>query len=226
MRQSLTVLFGFVLASAALVPTFASETTKKNKPAILPSYRVEPPDILHLELRKADGRSIDDTITGNYLVDSDRGAINLGKYGIVKVAGHTTAEIKRTLEKHLATWFAGATILVDVRQINSQAVYVITQGNTGDNVLRIPFSSDQTVLDALHAAQISPKTPDVLLWIKRPSPKVPGLEETLSVDLVAIARGDRSTNYDLMPGDRIFVERLPGRAADRPSQPGDGYGRA
>ena len=62
-----------------------------------PSYVVEPPDILNVEVLQAlPGRPI----TGERLVKPD-GTINLGYYGEVYVSGLTTAEIKEKVALHL-----------------------------------------------------------------------------------------------------------------------------
>jgi polysaccharide export outer membrane protein len=76
----------------------------------------------------------------------------------------------------------------------------------GDNVRRIPITGNETVLDAVASiggrSQLSSKK----MWIARPSPSDPENGAILAVDYDAIMRrGATATNYQIMPGDRIFI---------------------
>jgi len=62
------------------------------------------------------------------------------------------------------------------------------------------------VLDAIGnlggLSQLSSKK----IWIARPSPSRSGCDQILPVDWEAITRGGRTaTNYQIMPGDRVFI---------------------
>src|SRR5262249_45750283 len=65
-----------------------------------------------------------------------------------------------------------------------------------------------TVLDALSTlgglpAQASKKK----IWVARPAPSEVGCDQVLPVDWNAITQGgSTSTNYQLLPGDRIYVK--------------------
>jgi polysaccharide export outer membrane protein len=145
-------------------------------------------------------------VSGQYLVGPD-GTINLRSYGVVYVAGKTVTQIKVDLQKHLAQFFDSPEVSVDVLGYNSKVFYVITDGaGLGDNVRRIPVTGNETVLDALAAvgglSQLSSKE----VWVARPAPGDFGCEQILPVDYAAVTRGGSSaTNYQLLPGDRVFV---------------------
>ncbi len=145
-------------------------------------------------------------ITGEYLVGPD-GTINLRQYGSVHLAGKTLAESKALIEKHLSQYFDSPEVSLNILAFNSKVYYIITAGaGTGDNIVRIPFTGNETVLDAITQvgglSQVSTKN----LWIARPAPDGFGYEQILTVDWDAITQGGgTATNYQIMPDDRIFV---------------------
>jgi polysaccharide biosynthesis/export protein len=145
-------------------------------------------------------------ITGEYLVGPD-GTINLRQYGTLRVAGKTVTEIRRELNQHLSQFFDSPDASVEVRQINSKVFYVITEGGgMGDNIRRVPITGNDTVLDALAAVNGLSQVSSTTVWVARPAPGGFGCEQILPVDYAAITRGASSaTNYELMPGDRVFV---------------------
>jgi len=145
-------------------------------------------------------------VTGEYLVGPD-GTINLRQYGVLHVAGKTVNEIREELQKHLGQYFDSPEVAVEVRQYNSKVFYVITQGaGLGDNVRRIPITGNDTVLDALSAVNGLSQVSSANIWVARPTPGGAGCEQILPVDYDAIAKGgSAATNYQLMPGDRVFI---------------------
>jgi polysaccharide export outer membrane protein len=191
-------------------------------------YVVEPPDMILVEVLEAlPGRPI----SGERLVRPD-GKISLGFYGEVYVAGLTTAEIKEKiiqhLRKHLGDEQLGlvvpdperpgrtksvapadsARVYVDVKAYNSKNYYV--QGDVSAPG-RLPITGNDTVLDAInYAGGLQPTA-----WrsnIRLVRPPAPGADRprVLKVDYEAIAyEGDPSTNYQLLPGDRVIVLRDP-----------------
>jgi polysaccharide export outer membrane protein len=89
---------------------------------------------------------------------------------------------------------------------NSKVYYVITQGaGTGDAVTRFPITGNETVLDAISNINGLTAVSSKKIWIARP---VPHTEEmhVLPVDWQGItANGTSLTNYQILPGDRVFV---------------------
>jgi polysaccharide biosynthesis/export protein len=145
-------------------------------------------------------------ISGVYLVGPD-GTVNLKQYGTVHVAGKTMLEARLALQKQLSQFFDSPEVAVDVLAYNSKVYYVVTEGaNLGDNIKRLPITGKETVLDAISntggLSQLSRKE----IWIARPAPAGFGCEQILPVDYDAITRGGvAATNYQLLPGDRVFI---------------------
>jgi polysaccharide biosynthesis/export protein len=149
-------------------------------------------------------------VTAQYMVQPD-GRINLRQYGTVLVMGKTMDEARQAIEKHLAKFFVSPAVSIDVLGYNSQFYYVITDGaGTGDDVRRFPITGHETVLDAIAAiggrSQLSGKK----MWIARPSAANAEKGTILPIDYTAIMqRGAAATNYQIMPGDRLFIEGDP-----------------
>jgi polysaccharide export outer membrane protein len=197
-----------------------------NKTA-LPPYVVEPPDLLVIEVLEAlPGRPI----SGERLLRPD-GTISLGFYGDVFVAGLTLDEVKEKVVLHLRQYLNDEilglwrfdpaqnkfvpkeardvdTVFVDVASYNSKFYYV--QGDTAATG-RYPITGNETVLDALNnAGGLIPTAAPRNIRLVRPAPPGACCEQKLPVNLAAIvSAGDTTTNYQLMPGDRLVVYRDP-----------------
>src|SRR4029077_6659871 len=100
-------------------------------------------------------------------------------------------------------------VLLDVTQYMSKRYYVILDGGgNGEQITPFPITGSETVLDALanvnglHAVASKRN-----IWVARRCP-MPGLpEQILPVDYVGITQhGVTATNYQVMPGDRIYVK--------------------
>ena len=193
----------------------------------MPQYVVEPPDVLLVEVLMAlPGRPI----TGEHLVRPD-GRIGLGFYGEVHVAGLTIPEIKEKVALHLREFLdddklgltridpetgrakpveprKSVNIFIDVASYNSKFYYV--QGDVSSPG-RLPITGNDTVIDAINfAGGLILSGSETNIRLVRPAGKEPGRERILPVDLAAIVdRGDPKTNYQLFPGDRLVVSRLP-----------------
>ncbi len=145
-------------------------------------------------------------IAGIYLVAPD-GTVNLRQYGTVHVAGRTVAEIHELLARHLTQFLDSPDVAVDVASYNSKVYYLITEGaGLGDAVRRLPITGNDTVLDAVSQvgglSQVSSKK----IWVARPAPGGVGCEQILPVDWNAVVQGgSTATNFQLMPGDRLFI---------------------
>jgi protein involved in polysaccharide export with SLBB domain len=146
-------------------------------------------------------------IAGEHLVRPD-GTISLGVYGSVPVAGHTLDEVKRMVERHLSTFIHQPEVRVDVLAYNSKVYYVITDGGGfGERVVRLPCTGNETVLDAIANIEGLSEVSSKKIWIARPAPAGTMNSQVLSVDWRAIAAGGMtSTNYQVLPGDRIYIQ--------------------
>ena len=197
------------------------------KKVSMPDYVVEPPDLILVEVLEAlEGRPI----SGERLVRPD-GKITLGFYGEVYVAGLTIPEVKEKIVLHLKKYLndnilglyeedpkTGKPIpvdpkdtdrvFVDVTAYNSKNYYVL--GDVGAPG-KLPITGNETVLDAIqYAGGLMPTAAPQNIRLVRPAPPGACCEQLLPVNIAAITSGgDPTTNYQLMPGDRIVVYRDP-----------------
>jgi polysaccharide biosynthesis/export protein len=213
---------------ASSTPAKEATQARGRSPAIvLKDYVIEPPDLILVEVLEAlPGRPI----SGERLVRPD-GRISLGFYGEVYVAGLTLGEAKEKvvlkLREYLADRLLGLTegddannlegpvptaklrltdrVFVDVVQMNSKVYYV--QGAVREPG-RLPYTGRETVLDALNlAGGLGPNADYADVKLYRPGP--PGTKgplQALPVNIDQIVMGSApTTNYQLMPGDRLVV---------------------
>lgn len=146
-------------------------------------------------------------IAGEHLVTPD-GTVNLGIYGNVYVTGMTVDEARTAIEGHLSEQLENPRIALDVLSYNSKVYYIITEGaGLGDTVVRVPVTGNETVLDAVATVGgISRLSDKKKIWIARPAPASGGCDQVLVVDWEAITKGaNTATNYQLLPGDRLFI---------------------
>ena len=149
-------------------------------------------------------------INGPHLIRPD-GTIGLGTYGSVKVTGMTLPEVRQAIESVLSATLLDPEVSVDVQNYNSKLYYVILDGGgLGQTVHRLPITGNDTVLDAISQvsglAAVSSKD---RIWVSRPGP-TGTCHNILPVDWCAVTElGDTGTNYQLYPGDRLFVASYP-----------------
>jgi polysaccharide export outer membrane protein len=154
-------------------------------------------------------------IAGEHLVGPD-GTINLGTYGSVYVTGLTLNEAKQVIERHLGEYLDAPLVSVDVFSYNSKVYYVVTEGaGFGDNIARFPVTGNETVLDAISQINGLSRLSSKDIWIARPAPSGVGCDQVLPVDIEAIMKGgSTATNYQILPGDRVFIAHDPWIAFD------------
>lgn len=167
----------------------------------LAEYRVEPGDgllVLPSELESKIRLPADQTILAD-------GTIDLGKYGRLLVAGRTIAEIEAGVKEAVKAVEKDEDVgFIDVRLVNRQSkvFYVLGEVTTPG---KFPLTGNETVLDGILAAG---GMTDRSSWrdvvLVRPTGDGPG--HVLRVDYGSIVRlGAAGTNYQLLPGDRIYV---------------------
>ena len=145
-------------------------------------------------------------IVGEHLVGPD-GRVNIGTYGSVYVAGKTIDEAREAIEEQLSNYLQDPEVVVDIFAYNSKKFYIVTQGGGfGDNVQESPITGNETVLDALARVGGISQVSSSKIWIARPAPNGVGCEQILLVNWEDISRGaSTATNYQLLPGDRLFI---------------------
>jgi RNA polymerase sigma factor (sigma-70 family) len=211
------------------------ETPKPEAPTFKRSqlaHVIEPPDLLLVEVLEAlPGRPI----SGERLVRPD-GTISLGFYGDVEVAGLTIPEAKEKIVEHMRKFLNEEVlglididpetgdekrdehgkgvrippketdrVFVDVTAYNSKNYYVYGYVHEPG---RLPITGGETVLDALSfVGGLLPGADTRKIQIMRSFPKGSPVQ-ILPVDYDEITTGiDTSTNYQIMPNDRIVVPR-------------------
>jgi polysaccharide export outer membrane protein len=144
-------------------------------------------------------------IAGEHLVGPD-GTVTLGSYGSVSVVGLTLAQARQAIEDYLSQFLEEPEVSVDVFAYNSKVYYVVTQGaGLGDGLYRFPITGNETVLDAISQISGLGQVSSKRIWIARPTHE-PGTVQVLPVSWEAItAQASASTNYQILPGDRVFV---------------------
>jgi polysaccharide export outer membrane protein len=148
-------------------------------------------------------------IRGEHLVRPD-GTVNLGKYGRVAVARMTQEMAKAAIEQHLSQYFLNPEISIDIGGFNSSVYYIIFDGGgAAENVSRFPHTGSETVLDAIGLVNGLPAiAAKNRVWIARPGDN--DTETVLPIDWKAITqRANPKTNYQIQPGDRIYVAADP-----------------
>jgi polysaccharide export outer membrane protein len=175
----------------------------------LPPYVIEPPDILLVEYPAGEGLLQKFPIAGQHLVRPD-GTVSLGVYGSAMVAGMTIDQAREVIAQQLQKRvnIDPKDLNVDVLAYNSKFYYVITDGGGyGEQVVRVPFQGSDTVLDAIGQINGLPAVASKKhIWVARRCAHEVGGQRVLPVNWKAITQyGDVGTNYQLMPGDRVYV---------------------
>ena len=132
--------------------------------------------------------------------------MTLGSYGSVPVVGMTIAQAKGAIEAYLSQYLDYPEVAVDVYAYNSKVYYIVTQGaGLGDGVYRFPVTGNETVLDAIAQINGLQQVSSKKIWIARPAGQ-PGCVQVLPVKWEEItAEACASTNYQILPGDRVFI---------------------
>lgn len=163
-------------------------------------HRLEPGDVLLVEPAEFDA-SI--RLAGDQTVQPD-GAIELGQFGRLPVAGKTTGEVQDDVER-LISEQANKTVPVNVRLLerSGKVVYVMGEVNSPG---AYPLAGNETVLDAIIlAGGLTDKADQTRVVLNRPTAPV-DCRIVLPICYKHIVQiGDTSTNYQVEPGDRVFV---------------------
>ena len=151
-------------------------------------------------------------IRGQHLVQTD-GTVNLGVYGAVYVDNMTIPQAKEAIEKHLSQFLVDPEVALTVTGYNSKVFYLINDGGgvAGEQITRLPMTGKTTVLDALGQVGGLPiHVEKQKMWLVRPAPAGSCEAMVLPVDYKAIVRrGETDTNYQILPGDRLYVKAAP-----------------
>lgn len=167
---------------------------------LLPPYVVEPGDVLVVHPADLDSPV---RLPGDQPVLPD-GTINLGRYGHVVVVGKTVEEIQVLIRATVEAQTKDAGfITVRVVSRPSKVYYVLGEVNAPG---AYPLSGRETVLDGIICAGgLNERATRRSIILTRPTPPE-SCRVVLPVRIRDIVQlGDTTTNYQLAPGDRIFV---------------------
>jgi protein involved in polysaccharide export with SLBB domain len=180
---------------------FAPIPRELEKQAIQPYY-VQPGDVLLIEVTDLEANL---QLPADQTVMPD-GTIDLGQYGRITVAGLTIEQIEALVLDAVKAVVKKS----DVKPINvrlnvaeSGVYYVLGEVNSPGSY---PLIGRETVLDGLMAAGgISDRASECKIILSRPT-SPPSCRVVLPVCYDRIVQlGDSTTNYQLQPGDRIYV---------------------
>ncbi len=150
-------------------------------------------------------------INGVHLVRQD-GTLSLGVYGSVYVAGMTIDQARQAVEQHLSEFVLNPEISLDVYSYNTKWYYVIQdRAGYGQTVIRLPITGSDTVLDALsYVYGTYFLSSNKHMWLSRPNGADPYKFQVFPINWPAIVKGGSpATNYQLFPGDRLYVQSNP-----------------
>jgi protein involved in polysaccharide export with SLBB domain len=193
-----------------LVPNPAPSSVVKLSAEKKKLYLLEPPDIISIEAIHWVPKDLetfeegdDKNVFGHHTIGPD-GYITLGSYGRVYVQGLTLEECRGAFEFHFSKHFENPKVSVDILAINSKEYHVIYQSKgMEERIVKFPYTGDDTVLDALKNIAVPPNTID-RIWISRPL-GISNKPLILPVDWGTTVLGKADSNYQLIPGDRVFV---------------------
>jgi polysaccharide export outer membrane protein len=156
-------------------------------------------------------------ISGPFQVRLD-GTVGIGFWGNVPVAGLTMDQAAEAIRQHVVsnpvlkdygTKPESLVVILDVLAYNSKRYYILFDGGGfGEQVVSFPITGSETVLDAIAnvggLADIASKRN---IWVARRTPHPGQPWQILPVDWVGISQhGITFTNYQILPGDRIYVK--------------------
>lgn len=197
----------------------------------LPPYVIEAPDQLLIEVvqrslvkdpdtglqRPATERLPVQPISGPFQVRPD-GTVGLGFWGNVHVAGLTMDQAADAIRKHVVanavltdfrTKPESIVVILDVLAYNSKRYYILFDGGGyGEQVISFPVTGSETVLDAIaNIGGLSDIASKRNIWVARRTPHPGQPWQILPVDWIGITQhGITFTNYQVLPGDRIYVK--------------------
>jgi polysaccharide export outer membrane protein len=156
-------------------------------------------------------------ISGPFQVRLD-GTVYLGFWGTVPVSGLTLEQAAEAIRAHVGqnptlkeydTDPASLVVIVDVLAYNSKRYYVFFDGaGFGEQVIPFPITGSETVLDAIsNVGGLADVASKRNIWVARRTPHGGQYQQILPVDWVGISQhGITATNYQLLPGDRVYVK--------------------
>lgn len=168
---------------------------------VIPDFILQPGDVLVVEPTALDSPirfPADQTILPD-------GTIDLGRYGRFVIAGKTIEQVEEDVTAAVRAVEPNPIGPINVRLVNPQSAvyYVLGEVSSPGS---FPLIGRETVLDAILAAGgLSDRASPCNIILSRPT-QPDGCRIVLPVCYRQIVQlGDTTTNYQIMPGDRIYV---------------------
>jgi polysaccharide export outer membrane protein len=185
-----------LLALAGFVSSLGCGVSRvpPGQPPIEAEYHIAPPDLIRVTVRP-------EPIIERELTVRPDGRISMDLIGEVDVAGRTVSEVREDVAQRLKEFIVAPDVTVAVIASNSRQFFVFGE------VLRpgaYPLIGDVTAVQALAAA--SGPTRFASLSSARLVRPREDAKQVYGIDFKRISiEGDATTNYELQPGDIIFV---------------------
>ncbi len=155
-------------------------------------------------------------VRNSFQVQPD-GFVHLGAYGSIPVSGLTVNQARQAIRTAIAKQVnldTGGTledrilVVVSVLQYNSKYYYVLSDGGgAGERMARFPITGKEFVTDAIsNIGGLPEEASKRNIWVARRTPQL-NEDQILPVDWVGMSQwGITSTNYQLLPGDRVYIK--------------------
>ena len=195
------------------------ELPRELQKQLLPDYRVGPGDVILVE---ADDFNSEVRLPADQIIRSD-GTIGLDQYGRLQVSGMNVAEIEAAVEQRLREQDGeDESVHVRLMEVENQAFYVVGEVKSPAS---FPLKGRETVLDAImEAGGLTDRADRHNIILSRATDPT-GCGTVLPICYRQIVQlGDSSTNYQIMPGDRVYVPSMSlTQELTRPLFPGAGH---
>lgn len=199
---ALTFALGWTLAGAALAaptPTPTQEARSNSKTPAMPDYAIGAGDLVRINVFQNPDLTLETRV-------SEGGVVSYPLLGNVKLGGLSAAEAERSIANGLreGRYLKDPQVTVLVMQVRSNQVSVL---GTVTRPGRYPIDVvGMRLTEALSlAGGVAPGGSDVAVL----SGVRDGKPYHLSVDVSAIATGDRSRDPIVEGGDVVYVDRMP-----------------
>jgi polysaccharide export outer membrane protein len=184
------------MVAALISAACASDPIPVARPLEATVYRVAPPDVLSIGI----GSTSEPEIRRDVAVRPD-GRISFDLIGDVEVEGKTIQEIRADIRDRAARFYVDPAVAVSLVSSESRRIYILGQ-------VRAPGAYSLvgrvTAIEALaRAGDANPLADPNAARLIRPSPEGRAVYPVHYEDIVTGV--DDSTNYELEPGDMIYV---------------------
>lgn len=190
----LAIRAAFVVLLVGSLGCVMASPHQAGAPIKTPVYHIAPPDTLAITVRP------EPAIVREVTVRPD-GYISFELIGDIKVEGRTVAEVKREITERIAEYVVRPDVTVTLLSSNSRRIYVLGQVRKPG---AYPLVGRVTAVDALAAAgDVTVLSAPNRARLARANAESAAVFTVRFDDI--IKGGNHTTNYELEPGDIIYV---------------------